>query len=85
MNKRFFSRLTIVAVAFTLVIGFGTFNAAKALTGENGMGYNLAPGQTILIGADFAGNSVGAARNDADSRPHELVSDSYGLRGTSQE
>ncbi len=85
MKKRVFSHLMIVAVALTLVIGFGTLNTAKALTGENGMGYTLAPGQTNLIGADFADNSVGATGHDTDSRAHEMVSDSYGLTGTSQE
>lgn len=85
MNKRFFSRLTIVAVAFTLAIGFGTFNAVKASAGENGMGYTLAPGQTNLIGADFADNSVVVKGNDADSMAHKFASDSYGLWGTSQE
>lgn len=85
MNSKFFPGLVIVAVAFTLVLGFGTFNAAKAVSGENGDGYTLAPGQTNLVGADWAHNSAGLLGFDMDARAFEFAPDTYGLRGTSQE
>lgn len=85
MNKKLFSGLTIVAVALTLVLGLGTFNAAKALPGESGMGYNLPAGVTNMVGLDAADNTAGIIGSDADSRAHEFAPDSYGLRGTSQE
>ncbi len=85
MNRKFFPGLVIVAVAFTLVLGLGTFDAAKAVPGENGEGYTLAPGQNNLIGGDFAHNSARILWFDADARAFEFAPDTYGLRGTSQE
>ncbi len=85
MNRKFLPGIVIVAVAFTLVLGFGTFDPAKAVPGENGEGYTLAPGQTNLIGADWAHNSAGVLGFDADARAFEFAPDNYGLRGTSQE
>ncbi len=83
--KKFIYSLSVVAVAFALVFGFGTLNTAKAVPGENGEGYNLPAGENNLFGVDQADNStVGIDRDrDADLRAHEF--DSYGLFGTSQQ
>lgn len=85
MSKKFFSGLTIVAVVFTLVLGLGTFNTAKAVPGENGEGYTLASGTTNLFGADLADNPIGLLDADRDSTAYQFAPDSYGLWGTSQE
>lgn len=81
MNAKFFYSLSIVAVAFALVLGFGTLNAARAVPGENG--YPV--GTATLFGPDKAANSILVVDRDRDEylRAHEF--DTYGLMGTSQE
>ncbi|MFZ2448462.1 MAG: hypothetical protein WAW37_19045 [Syntrophobacteraceae bacterium] len=85
MNKKYYSTLTIFAVAFALVLGLGTFNAAKAVPGMGDEGYTLPPGQTNLFGLDEADNRIVVSHRDADARAYEFAPDSYGLWGTSQQ
>ena len=84
MNTKLFYSLSIVAVAFTLVLGFGTLNVAKAIQVENGDGYTLPLGVSNLFGADPADNSALVIDRDRDAqlRAHEF--DTYGMLGVSQ-
>ena len=85
MNTKSFYSLSVIAVAFALVLGFGTLNTAKAVPGENGDGYTLPAGTANLFGADAVLNSIVVIDRDrdADLRAHEF--DLYGMLGTSQE
>ena len=76
MNRKLFYSLSIVAVAFALVLGFGTLNVAKAVPGENGDGYTLPLGASNLFGADPADNSAVVIDRDRDAqfRAHEFDS-----------
>ncbi|MFZ2448463.1 MAG: hypothetical protein WAW37_19050 [Syntrophobacteraceae bacterium] len=86
MNKKFYSNLTVFAVAFALVLGLGTFNAAKAVPGMGDEGYsNLIPGEVNLFGIDAADNAARVSHRDADVRAYVFTPDSYGLWGTSQQ
>lgn len=77
MNKVF--NLTIFAVAFALVFGFGAFNGAMAAKSDN-FNYDY-PGQANLIGVDEADNSLGNHR-DRDRGVPGFSFDSYGLSGS---
>ncbi len=78
MNTKLFYSLSIVAVAFALVLGFGTLNVAKAVPGENG--YPV--GTATVFGVDKAQNIILLADRDADLMAGEF--DSYGQMGASQ-
>jgi len=81
MNKKFYSIVTVVAVAFALVLGFGPFSAVKAVPGASGESVSpLAPGESNAFGVDLAGTS--AVSRDYDSRINEPSFDTYGLHGT---
>lgn len=82
MNRKLYSIVTVVAVAFALVLGFGVLNPAKAVPGETGDGYKIPAGQVSQFGLDFADNS--AQVKDKDARNPGFIPDSYGLSGTSQ-
>ncbi len=89
MNRKFFSILSVVAVAFALVFGLGTLDTAKAVPGMNGDGYTAPEGTSNLFGIDGADITAGAGTIDRD-RGNDMdrdkaVSDySYGLWGKSQ-
>jgi len=83
-EQKILFQLTIVAVAFALVLGLGTLNAATAVSAERGDGYAVPAGEVNLLGIDGAGNSVGAIHRESDFRTHEFAPDSYGLWGKSQ-
>ncbi len=85
MNRKPYSILTVVAVAFALVLGFGTLNAAKAVPGTAGDAYNLPPGNVNLIGLDAADNSVRVIDRDVAPAPRGFFTDSYGLGLRSQQ
>jgi hypothetical protein len=85
MNKRFFFSLSVIAVAFALVLGFGALNAAKAVPGESGSNYNFPAGQANLFGVDEAHNVLGGLNRDSDFRANSFAPAPYGLRGTSQQ
>ncbi len=58
MSRRFFFGLSIMAMAFALILGSGALNTATAVPGENGDAYNLPTGVSNLFGADQAGNGT---------------------------
>ncbi len=89
MNRKFFSILSVVAVAFALVFGFGSVNVAKAVPAMNGDGYSVPAGTSNLFGVDGADITAGAGAIDRD-RGNDMDRDkaapdySYGLWGKSQ-
>jgi len=85
MNKRFFFSLSIVAVAFALILGSGTFNTAQAVPGESSERLSLPPGEVNLFGADYAVNSGWKTTRDADFRTPGFAPEPYGLLGASQQ
>ncbi|MFZ2448460.1 MAG: hypothetical protein WAW37_19035 [Syntrophobacteraceae bacterium] len=72
MNGKLFLSLSIVAVVFTLVLGFGALDVAKAVPGMGDEGYTLPPGQTNLFGLDEADNSVATSDRDRADRDFEF-------------
>lgn len=77
MNKKLYFGLSIFAVAFAFVIGFGAINDAKAM----GDSYNVNYGQTNLFAVDEAHNAAGVLSNrDMDSNHSNR-----GLPGFSEE
>ncbi|MHC1726159.1 MAG: hypothetical protein AB9866_09165 [Syntrophobacteraceae bacterium] len=75
MNRIF--NLTILAVAFALVIGFGAFSTTMAASDNFNWDY---PGQVNLIGIDEANNSL-AGHADRDRGVPGFTFDTYGLAG----
>ena len=76
MNKRLFSRLSIFAVAFALILGFGAVNYSNA----NDLIAESYPGQVNLFGDDLAQNRVGTLDADRDATPRPIF-ESHGLNG----
>ncbi|MFZ2448461.1 MAG: hypothetical protein WAW37_19040 [Syntrophobacteraceae bacterium] len=62
MNGKLFISLSIIAAVFTLVLGFGALDVAKAVPGMSDEAYTLPPGQTNLFGVDEADNSASSVR-----------------------
>lgn len=82
MSRKTNSKLTIAAVAFTLVLGLGALNPAKAVQGQSGERGQLPAGQVNLLGADEAGNRITTQGRDADLKTKGFAFDTYGLRNT---
>lgn len=85
MNRKLYSILTVVAVSFALVIGFGGFTVVKAAPSYIGGESPNPPADAVnLVGADLAKNSPRAVTTDSDSRASGFAPDTYGLHGTLQ-
>ena len=83
MNRKLYSIITVVAVSFALVLGFGGFNVVKAAPSySGGESPNPPAGEVNLFGADEAGNSAGVIARDRDPRAFRFAPDTYGLHGT---
>ncbi len=82
--KKFFSIMSIVAVAFVFILGSGISDTAGALTVRNGDGYSAPAGQVNVFGLDGAGNAVRVIEKDAPGAGQPAL-DSYGLAGRSQQ
>jgi len=66
MNSKLFFGLSVFAVAFALVFGFGSINSASAITSDS---YNQQfVGEANLWGVDEAHNVAGIRDMDRDAR-----------------
>ena len=67
MKIDFVFSLAIVAVALAVLLGFSTFDTARAVPGIGDEGYGwLPPDQVNLFGFDGAHNSAGVSVRDRD-------------------
>jgi len=74
MNKKFFFGLSLFAVAFALVFGFGSINSASAITSDS---YNQQfVGEANLWGVDEAYNTAGI--RDMDRAPGAVFEPAFG-------
>ncbi len=81
MNRKHYT-LTVAAVAFTLVLGFGSFNVAKAVQNNSGKRPSVITGEVDFAGTDKADDSIKIKFRDAESGANRLAPDTYGLHGT---
>lgn len=82
MNRKLYSILTVVAVSFALVLGFGAFNVVKAVPGTSGERV-IVPGAGVdQFGIDAAANRVETMNRDRELGNFRFSPDTYGLHGT---
>ncbi len=67
MNRKNHFRFTVVAVALILVLGLGTFNAAKAVPNNSGKRPSVLTGEVDFAGIDKANDSTKVIVRDAES------------------
>lgn len=80
MKKRFGSIVLAGVLGFALILGLGSIDSAKALSGASGEHISLPAGESNLFATDEAGNSL--VRRDTDSATTKFAPDTYGLHGT---
>ncbi len=82
MNRKHYFNLTVVGVAFALVLGLGAFNVAKAVPNNSGKRPSILTGEIDFAGTDKANNSAKVIIRDSESGDYRFAPDSYGLHGT---